>query len=271
MQHYSEQVPHFSASQLNQPTANRVFSYLYLKERRKDTKVGFNAAVGTACHNAIQSVLCLGEDVDTAIVKAVADLDFHTAPPSEPEDKRDKYKEILPDMITNGLNLLGEAFGGSKDEQRVEVLLDGIDVPIIGYIDLCSSSSFCEIKTKAIRRGAVKKDGSRGYSRASIPAQPEYNHMCQIAIYHKATGLVPTVAYIADHDAVLFTPDNCEELQPHVIAYYLEEVRQKALRWQNLLKISTDPAVLVGFVEPDFTSFYWDEETLEEAKNLWKI
>lgn len=271
MSHYSQVVSYMSASQLLKPTANRVFDYLHLRERRRDSKVGFNAAVGTACHNAMQSVLCLGEDIETAITKAVADVDFHTAPPSEPEDKRDKYKEILPDMVHQGVDLLAEQFGGSKDEQRIEISLDGIDVPVIGYIDLVSSDTFCEVKTKSPRRGALKKDGTRGYSKASIPAVPEYNHICQVAIYHKATGLIPTIAYVAEHDAVLFTPDNCDELKPASLAHHLNEMYGKALRWQNLLKISTDPKVLAGIVEPDFTSFYWDEETMQEARELWKI
>ena len=174
-------------------------------------------------------------------------------------------------MVHQGVDLLAEQFGGSKDEQRIEVSLDGIDVPVIGYIDLVSSDSFCEMKSKSPRRGQVKKDGTRGYSKASIPAVPEYNHLCQTAIYKEATGLVPTIAYVAEHDAVLFTPDNCDELKPAGLAHYLEEIRCKAMRWQNLLKISTDPKVLAGIVEPDFTSFYWDEETMQEARELWKM
>ena len=260
-----------SASQLNIPAANRVFNYLHLRERRRDISVGFNAGAGTAFHNALQSVLCLGEDIDTAKSKAQADLQFHTAPPSEPEDKREKYIEILPNMIQQGIDLLGERFGGSQDEQRVEVSLQDIEVPVIGYIDLCSSSEFCEVKSKSPRRGSVKKDGTRGYTKATIPSQPEYNHLCQVSIYSAATGLAPSVAYVAAHDAVLFTPNNCDELKPSGMAHYLEEVRAKALRWQNLLKISTDPKVLATIVEPDWTSFYWDEETIEEAKTLWKI
>lgn len=248
-----------------------MFNYLYLRDRRKDTKVGFSAALGTACHGLFQSVLCLGEDINKAVAKAQADIEFHTAPSGEPEDKRQKFKEVVPEMAESGLSVLSDLFGGSEDEKRVELHLDGVDVPIIGYIDLVSDNLFCEVKTKAPKRGAEKKDGTRSYSKASIPKAPDYKHMCQVSIYAKATGLIPTVAYVAAHGSVLYTPDNCEELQPERIDFYIEEVRGKAIRWQNLLKYSTDPHVLAQIIEPDFSSFYWDPDLLQEARELWKI
>lgn len=264
---------HFSASQLNKPVANWIFDYLYLNyDRRRAIKVGYNAALGTNAHNAIQAVLCHGQSVEDAIKDAVMGLEFHDAPTSELSEKRDKFIEILPDMVNNGVNLLAERFGGAEDERRIELPLDGIDVPIVGFIDLIASDSFLEIKTKAARQGAVKKDGTRSWTKGSLPSKPEFYHLSQVAIYWKATGLTPHIAYVAAHDAVLFSPDNCDELSQDYLEYCLEDMRGKAMRRQNLLKLSTDPKVLAGLVDPDFNHpFYWDEETISEAKELWKI
>ena len=172
-----EILPHHSASQFNKPDANWLFEYIYLsKERRREIKVGYNAAVGTASHNAIQAVLTAGHDIDDAIQQALMSYDFHDAPEGEPVEKRDKFREILPDMVKNGIDLLAEQFGGAEDERKVEVSLKGVDAPVLGYIDLCSSDAFAEIKTKAPRQGAVKKDGTRGWVKASIPSKPDFNH-----------------------------------------------------------------------------------------------
>ena len=269
----NDTISHHSPSQLGKPDANWLFEYIYLsKERRREIKVGYNAAVGTASHNAIQAVLTAGHDIDDAIQQALMSYDFHNAPEGEPVEKRDKFREILPDMVKNGIDLLAEQFGGAEDERKVEVSLKGVDAPVLGYIDLCSSDAFAEIKTKAPRQGAVKKDGTRGWVKASIPSRPDFNHVCQVAIYAHATGLTPHIAYVSATDAMLFSPDNCDQLQPEYLAYCLEERRRTAVRRERLLSISKDPKVLAGIIEPDFNHpFLWDDETKDEARALWQI
>ena len=59
-------------------------------------------------------------------------------------------------------------------EVRVEWQPEGLYVPIIGYIDICQpeKNRFLEMKTKAPRQGAVKKDGTRGWVKATTPKEP---------------------------------------------------------------------------------------------------
>ena len=263
---------HYSPSQLLRPMAVWMFQYVYLdKEQRRQMKVGYNAAFGTAVHGAIQAMLTIGAGFDEAIDSAYLSFDFHDAPATEPEEKREKYRELIPDAVEQGIDLLAGEYGGAEEEQRVEVSLDGVELPVMGYIDLCASDRFCEVKTKAPRMGAVRKDGTRGWTKAAIPAKPQFEHLCQVSIYQKATGLEPNLAYVSATGSVLFTPDNCEELQPQYMAYCLEEMRGRAIRRQNLLRVSDDPKVLAGLVDPDFQHpFYWDEEFKEEAKELWR-
>ena len=267
-----EELDHYSPSQLLKPMAIWMFNYVYLsKQQRRAMKVGYNAAFGTAVHGGIQTMLTIGTALDEAIESAYLSYDFHEAPESEPEEKRDKFRELIPEAIENGVDLLAERFGGAEEERRVEVSLEGIDLPVMGYIDLCASDAFCEVKTKAPRMGAVKKDGTRGWTKAAIPAKPQFEHLCQVSIYQKATGLEPSLAYVSATGATLFTPDNCEELQPQYMAYCLEEMRGRAIRRQNLMKVSDDPKILAGLLDPDFQHpFYWDDEFKEEARELWK-
>ena len=250
-----------------------MFQYLYMtKDQRREIKVGYNAAFGTAVHGSMQAMLTLGLDFDAAVEQAYLSFDFHDAPATEPQEKRDKYRELIPDAVENGVDLLAERYGGAEEERRVEVSLEGVDLPVMGFIDLCASNAFCEVKTKAPRMGAVKKDGTRGWTKAAIPAKPQFEHLCQVSIYQKATGLEPNLAYVSATGSALFTPENCEELQPEYLAYCLEEMRGRAIRRQNLMKVSNDPKVLAGLLDPDFQHpFYWDEEHKEEAKELWKV
>ena len=98
-------VYHFSPSQLNRPLANWMFEYVYLaKEKRREIIVGENAAFGTAVHTVIQAVVCHGQDIDEAVEEATTGYDFH--PTNFSEDKRDKFRELIPAAASVGIDLL---------------------------------------------------------------------------------------------------------------------------------------------------------------------
>jgi len=263
-------ITHYSPSQLNRPTSVWVFEYIHLtKDQRRQITVGENAAFGTAVHGGIQSVLCGGQDIDEAIETAVMEFDFH--PANESEDKREHYRTLIEPAIELGIEELA-VWTKSEAEMRVEWQPDGLLIPIIGYVDMSQpyNGRFLEMKTKAPRQGAVKKDGTRSWVKAMTPKQPDWSHVQQCAVYHKATGLTPNIAYISDHTVTVFTPDNCEKLSQEAIEFAAEQMRQKAIKRQNLLKISTDPKVLASIIEADFDHpFYWKHQFADEAKVLF--
>lgn len=267
---FSVGVEHFSPSSLNRSLACYVFEYIYLsKDQRREIVVGENAAYGTAVHGGVQSVLCHGMDMDSSIENALLEFDFH--PANESAEKREKYRELIAPAIELSVDELGE-WAKSEDELRVEWQPEELVVPIIGFVDMAhhESNRFLEMKTKAPRLGAMKKDGTRGWTRAVTPKEPDWNHVLQAAVYYKATGLKPNIAYISDHTVTVFTPENCEKLQSDSIEYAADEMLSKAIRRQNLLSISTDPKVLASILDPEFDHpFYWKHQFIGEAKDLF--
>lgn len=262
-------VYHFSPSQLNRPLANWMFEYVYLsKDKRREIIVGENAAFGTAVHTIIQAVTCHGQDIDEAIEEAMTGYDFH--PANFSQDKRDKFRELIPAAATVGIDLLSPLFAGSQEERKIELTLDGVLVPIVGYVDLFRDGQLAEIKTKAPRQGAVKKDGTRGWTKASLPKEPAWEHVLQAAVYWKATGATPNIAYVSSDDGVIYNPDNCDKMSDDILNFAIDEIRRKAITRQNLLAVSTDPKVLAGLMEPDFNHpFYWGHQFVNDAKELW--
>lgn len=262
-------VYHFSPSQLNRPLANWMFEYVYLsKEKRREIVVGENAAFGTAVHTVIQAVTCHGQDIDEAVEEAMTGYDFH--PANFSQDKRDKFRELIPAAANVGIDLLSPLFAGAQEERKIELTLDGVLVPVMGYVDLFKDGSLAEIKTKAPRQGAVKKDGTRGWTKASLPKEPAWEHIMQAAVYWKATGATPNIAYVSSDDGVIYNPDNCDKMSEDVLNFAIEEIRRKAITRQNLLAVSTDPKVLAGLMEPDFNHpFYWGHQFVNDAKELW--
>ena len=262
-------VYHFSPSQLNRPLANWMFEYVYLsKEKRREIVVGENAAFGTAVHTVIQAVTCHGQDIDEAVEEATTGYDFH--PANFSDDKREKFRELIPAAASVGIDLLSPLFAGAQEERKIELTLDGVLVPVMGYVDLFKDGQRAEIKTKAPRQGAVKKDGTRGWTKASLPKEPAWEHILQAAVYWKATGATPNIAYVSSEDGVIYNPDNCDKMSEDVLNFAIEEIRRKAITRQNLLAVSTDPKVLAGLMEPDFNHpFYWGHQFVNDAKELW--
>ena len=261
---------HFSPSQLLRPTPNWLFEYVYLsKDQRRSITVGENAAYGTAVHNGIQANLVGDVDVEQAIDQALLDFDFH--PADEDAEKRVEYRSRIPAAVELGCEHFKD-LTDVGDEQKIHLELPDVSIPLTGYIDLVSDGNLYEMKTKAPRKGQIKKDGTRGWSKPALPKEPDYNHLCQVAVYQKATGLKPNIVYISDTDIAHFDQDNCDKLSPEYLEYCLYDLRRRALIRQNLLAVSTDPKVLAGLVEPEFNHpFYWKNQFIDEARTLWNL
>jgi len=271
-------VDHFSPSQLEKPLCLWNFEYLHLGKRRRDVRVGAPAPAGGAVHDAIQAVVCRDEDWQVQAKEAVGRLKAH-----DPKDELDAYKaeryaEDIPNMIGLGLDAMNEIFKTQGDIEAQEEKVLGyehprLDVPIIGYADFATSKSIIELKTKWARAGAKRKDGSRGFSVPKLPKEPDAAHVRQVAFYRACTGLPPTIVYISATDWAVFDETNCEALQPANLQRAMEFLLQAAIVRQNLLKISNDPKVLAGYIQPIWNDFRWNvgDEFLAEAKEIWKL
>lgn len=269
----SVDLDHLSPSQLLTSTPSWIFKYLHLGKERRNIVVGENAALGSAVHSAIQNVLC-GIPTYDAAREAQIQFDMHDA--NEDNAKRIKFRGIIPQMIQNGVDtLLENGFFAALPEEKITTRLDGVNVDVIGYVDLVVPKTiFCEMKTKAPRKTKLLKDGSQGWSKGTLPKVPDKNHVMQLAIYQKALKITPSICYINEAEAVLFTPFNCEELKAENLAKCVEEMRQKALVRQNLLKLSDDPKVLASIVDPEWDHPYqWklEDEYLQKARELWQF
>lgn len=265
---------HYSPSAIEKPLANWVFDYVYLGGRRRDIKVGAPAPAGGAAHDAIQAVVCGEAEVGDAIAEAEGRLFDHVARDDLDEQKKQRYIDDMGAMVTNGVEAMTHF--GNIDATKEQVLgyeHPRLDLPIIGYADFCSRDCIIELKTKWARVGAVRKDGSRGFSIPSAPKKPDAAHVRQVAFYYAASGKLPSIIYISANDYVIFDSENCEELSVPNLQRGMEQLLMGAIVRQNLLKISNDPAVLAWYVQPDWNDFRWNigDEFLEEAKELWKL
>jgi len=264
---------HFSPSQLQKPLAVWMFQYVALtKEDRRNMKVGYPAIYGTAVHSGTQHFLCDGLVFEDAVEMAMTSFDLRQVKETD-EERNTAYREKIEPAIQQGIELIGDSFDKSESEKPIRLELPEVALPIIGFVDFLKDNLLCEFKTKIGRMNPPKKDGTRSLGKAQIPNEPQQNHVEQVAIYSKATGAIPSIAYVAHDRAVRFDPFNCEALRADNIDKALERVRQKALKRQNLIAYSNDPMVLGGILEADFSHpFYWDDlDNIQLAKEIFKV
>jgi len=265
---------HWSYSRGDMPLCK--WNYLYnfkTADERKNIVIGEAGALGTAVHSGTQDIVSSGLDQTQAVEDATKLFDDH--PACEDAVKRSRFRECISPMINNAVTLLNQSgFSGSTEEHRIETHLPDVELPVIGFVDLLGDGIFCEIKTKAPVKTRKLKSGEQGWSKGRIPAEePEWPHVKQAALYAYALRLTPSILYVAEHEAKLFTPFNCENLQKTQLQKALNEFRQRLLIKQNLLNISDDPKVLATIIQPDWHhAFIWkDAEQRKEAEQLWEI
>jgi hypothetical protein len=274
-QEWAEQgITYMSHSQLEKPACLRLFEYRYLKDERRDIPVGVPAIAGGSAHDAIQSVICDGIDMEDAIVTAVNRIQSHEPIDELDELKTRQYVEDVVLVIENGVDALKDYEDTFVAEERVSLQHPELAQEIMGFVDLTGDNSIIEIKTKWNPFGPVKKDGTRSPRQAKLAENPDPSHVRQVAIYWAATGKMPTLVYITTQGAVTFSQDNCVLLSAESLDYHFNQILHNAIVWENLLSISTDPHVLKYWIQPNWDDFRWrfmPNNYLNQAKELWKI
>jgi hypothetical protein len=194
------------------------------------------------------------------------------------------FHEVIKRIPVSVTNLI-KAFDSEKifdqgdmtTETYVEYQHDDIEIVTIGRTDLATPKYIYEVKTKWFKKGKVKKDGTQGFTSASIPKQPDFAHLMQVAFYWKATGLDTKIIYATgnkEDDWIIYDKDNCEAMEHHKLEEYIDYARRTQLVRQNLLKLSDNPGDIAKYIQPDFSSFYYNnlnKEQMKEITDLWNI
>lgn len=268
-------ITHFSHSQLTKPIGLWAFEMLVLgNERRRQIQFGVPAEAGGAIHDAVQEILTNSENVFiTDVIETAAGRIRKHKSISEVDDAKKEYLiDVVDQFIHNGIVACEEAVGaeimGADTEVPILYEPSDLDIPIIGYCDLVTDDHVIELKTKSPRVGPPRKDGSRNVTPVKLPDNPEFSHLMQVALYSVATGKKPILIYFNEDGYKTFSGGNCAQMQESYLQEALGHLLQRAVVRQNLLKISTDPNVLVNYMDFDFTDFRWNigQEFVDEAK-----
>ena len=226
-------IPHVSASSLNLFAAEPA---LWVMERLcgKKGRVGPAAHLGTAVEAGVEAAL-LGRANNIEAASALAAA---------------RYDELCDDADARAKidSMLRQAWGalapyGQPDvpedgrQHRVEVALDGVPVPCIGYTDFVFHQHGCIIDLK---------------TSSTLPSSIKVAHARQGAVYARAFGNYSMrFAYCTPKKSAVYVLENPAD--------HLAALANIARRLDKFLSVSADPQELAAIVCPDYDSFYWSD------------
>jgi len=193
--------------------------------------------------------------VEACVGKALQEFDREMALLSD--GKREDERNNLAGYVENGLKELRQYGVPTAYQDKVEVRLDDVPVPIIGFIDwrFDQHGLIVDLKTSERLPGEISDPHGR---QGAIYAHAHGNYGMRFAYAKPVPGKKDgrsTVVYELSGD----------ERHRHMNA-----LRQIGLRLARFLALSNDPHELCGLLVPNYESFYWANPTARaNARNVY--
>ena len=130
-------------------------------------------------------------------------------------------------------------------QERVEVELEDMPIPVMGYIDFRFKDKIVDLKTTT-----------------RMPSKPTEAQMRQMAFY--------SMAY-PDNSVDLFfaTPKDYKKFTLDNLSVYKKQLKKVAFSIQKFLSVSNDRHELASLVYPNYDSWTWGYNLKQEAKKIW--
>lgn len=235
-------IAHLSASQLN--TFSAAPSLWVLEKLLKvKGRVGCSAHRGSSVESGVSHGL-FDHSATQEECEAVALSQYDRLTALSGDDKRDKERGVIPGMIKNGLGLRekGNPIRPNQgDQHKIEVILEGVPVPIIGFLDFEFADEVIDTKTTN-----------------AIPSAMPAAHARQFSLY-KTAKMEKRMrgAYISSKRMDILTLDR-DTYDRSMI-----EITVMAKRMEKFLSVSDDPQELAAIVNHDPSTFYWSDPAMK--------
>lgn len=217
-----------------------VLKHLY---RIKD-EAGPSAWRGRAVEAGVNHILF--EDCSDDVAADIALATFEQSASGDLDEKVDKHRQAVAPMVRQASNLLRAMGPPVMRQKRVEQWLDGIEVPLVGYVDYVWPDDLQDLKTTL-----------------RLPSKPLYDHQAQVVSYADATGLNPGLAYVTPAKARHYP---CLAIDVTAGRRAIE-LGARAIR--SLLTRVDDREEAASLFSPNPEDYHWTEQTLAIAKEIW--
>jgi len=230
-------IAHLSASQIN-TWINAPSFWVLEKLLGFRGKMGCAAHRGTATEAGVSAGLFDPSMTDEACIDiALKAYDRLTA--LNADDRRQKERDGIPGMVRQGLSLRSHGLPQRPNDfqHRVEVRLEGVNVPIIGYLDWLYADEVLDLKTTF-----------------RVPSTMSEPHLRQASIYK--------TAHLDKRVRFFYASDKKSEKHTLTREQYdaaIREVTGAAQRLERFLGLSKDKEELAALVQHSSETFYFSD------------
>jgi hypothetical protein len=216
----------------------------YLMKARDDA--GPAAKRGQAVEAGLDHFLSTNPGVDVCTQAALDNFALNTG--GVLDDEHDEERAAIPLMLTQAMAAMGGSARLRARQVAIETWLDGIGVPLIGYCDYVLEDD-CIVDLKTTHR---------------MPSSPKPDHLRQVAVYNKARQAPVSLLYVTTKKfARLHIPQEaCDDA--------IRDMTRVATSLQSILSVCDTATDASRFVAPDYSKFYWADETRKLAMEVWK-
>lgn len=237
-------ITHLSPSSLNLYAANPslwVGRYLLAWQ----DEFGPAASRGTAIEAGLD--LWLFDRSKAQEAETVALANFMDRTQGVADDEHEAERANIVPMLRQAIAALGDVSTPIGRQMKIEHYANGIEVPIIGYIDYLFEDFGLDLKTTKACPSAIKADHGR-----------------QVAVYAECKKRPFKVLYVTAKKSALY------ELGGNEQAIALRDLERQARAVRHLLKHSFDAMEAAKFFAPDFSDFRWSDKLSEAANQLYQ-
>jgi len=222
---------HHSPSSLNQFAASPA---LFVLERILGLKqvVGAPAHRGVGVEAGVSYGLVNPKASEKRCIEA-AYTAYDTVSALSPDERKERYRENIPDMVTMALDELRPYGPPTAVQGHLDRSFPGLQLPIVGYFDFLWEDKGIIVDLKTTER---------------MPSEIKIPHARQVAFYGGD-----------NHEGRLCytTPKKCVTYKLENIREHHEALLKLAKTVENFLALSDDPQFFTEIVAPDLESFYW--------------
>jgi hypothetical protein len=237
-------VDHLSASSLNLWAAQPA---LWIMERLlgRKTPTSIPAARGKAVEHGVHiGLIDPAKPIDDCAAEAEREFNRLTALAGDP--RRDEERPKIGGYVRGALAELRQYGVPDAYQHRMEVRLDDVPVPVVGYIDWRFSDHGLIVDLKTTERFPSQIGDAHG-RQGAVYASAHGNFGMRFAYAKPAPGKT-------DKRQVIVYEMSGDDVRRHLAA-----LRLIALSLGRFLAVSNDPKELAGLIVPDYDSFWWIE------------
>jgi PD-(D/E)XK nuclease superfamily len=240
-------ITHLSPSSCNMFAASPA-AFVMERLLKKRSPVGVAAHRGTAVEAGIAKGLLEGAPLVECVKEAEDTFGRLAALSGDPRKERER--EALADMVDKGLDELLDYGKPSSAQGKVQLAVDGLPVPVIGFYDFewADHGIILDLKTTH-----------------ALPSKISTTHARQVALYSHCRGMKDArLCYVTSKKSAVYTLENVDD--------HLRALMNIARSIAVFLSKSEDPMELAKMVVPDVDTFWFSDPIARKAAfEIWGI